>query len=154
MTRITTGQPATSRPDLIAVEGLDTSWTTVAEAPDYSVPDTTVRWPNDRDPSDGDRRIASGQALLSTPIYAHNRDTEEQWVEFRIVAEDGTTAMQARVTIPPGDTYSHPIAGITLTKTQIGTSNGDRLQMRAEAEDVIDVTATVNIGSAEQDQPA
>jgi len=151
--RITTQQPATARPDLIAVSGLPTAWTTIAEAPDYSVPDTTRRWPNDRDPADDDRRIQPGAALIFTPPYVHNRDTVERWVEFRVLAEDGTTAMQARVTIPPGDTYSHPIAGITLTKTQIATSNGDRLQMRAEAADALDVTGTVNIGAAEQDQP-
>lgn len=152
--RITTRQPATARPELLAVEGVPTAWTTLAEAPDYSVEDTTRTWPNDRDPNDDLRRIQPGAALISTPVYVHNRDTQDRWVEFRVVTEGGTTAMQARVTIPAGDTYSHPIAGITLTKRQIGTANGDRLQMRAEAASVIDVTATVNIGSAEQDQPA
>ena len=151
--RITTDQPATSRPQLIAESGIGTGWLTVAEAPDYSVPDTTRRWPNDRDPADDDRRVQPGQALLTTPLFAHNTAADPRWIEVQVIAEDGTTALIAAVTIPPGDTYSLPCAGMTMTKTQIGTSQGGRMQVRAEEAGVIDVTGTVNIGAAEQDQP-
>lgn len=154
MPRISTQQPSTSRPVLIAVKNLQVSFTTIAEAPDYSVPDPTVRWPNERDPADADRRIQPGQALFVTPLFVHNRDTEaDHYVLFQIVTQAGDVVEQGRIDIPALETYSHPIAGITLTKTDLSAANGDRLQVRASTNNMLDITGTLNIGAADQDQP-
>lgn len=154
MARIITSQASTNRPTLIAVAGLPADFTTILEAPDYSVPDATVRWPGQRDPLNAARRIQPGQAIFVTPICVHNRDVVERWVEFQILTEAGDAVKQALVTIPPGETYLHPIAGLTLTKTDLESENGDRMQARSEVIEVLDITASAAIGSAEQDQPA
>ena len=153
MTRIITSQPATSRAESIAVSGLATAWTTLMQAPDFSVPDATVRWPSQRDPADATRRIQPGQALLSTPVYVYNRHTSALWVEFRILTQAGLEVMLGRVTVPPEDTFVNPIAGLTVLKTDLAAANGGRLQARAQTAALLDVIATAQVGSAEQDQP-
>lgn len=156
MTRIRTNQAATNQPTPITVAGVPTDWTTVLEAPDFSLPDPNERFPDDRDPAEtatDKRRIASGQALLETPLMFHNRDTTSRWVEIRTIREDGTTVVQAKVTIPPGDTYLHPSPGQTLVKQDLTSSNGDQLQVRAQSASVVDLIAGASVGMSEKHLP-
>ena len=151
--RIEVFQPATSRPELVVLDAIGTSWETVAEAPDYTVPDETGKWPDERDPADATRRIQPGQTLITTPLFIHNADAQKRWVEVQVVAEDGTTAKQLRTFIPAGYLFSHPIAGLTLTKFDLTSANGARLQVRAEVGGFLSLTASTVVGSAEQDLP-
>lgn len=153
MTRINTEQPATAKSELVAIEGVSDTWETIAEAPDFSVPDTTKQWPNTRDPNDSDRRIAPGQVLIETPLMVHNRDTDRCTMTVRTHLEDGTTAIQVAVEIPPGETYSHPLPGQTLTKRDQTATNGDRIEVQAARPDALDLTVSISTGLAEQHLP-
>jgi hypothetical protein len=154
MTRITTNQAATARPQLITVANVPTTWTTVLEPHDYSVPDTTGTWP-ERDPADATRRIQPGQALIEAPLLFWNKSVDTAHVvEVRIVTEAGAIVQQVSVSIPPLETYSHPAPGQILTKRTIASSNGDRLQIKAAAANAIDFTSSASFGAAEQDLPA
>lgn len=153
MTRINTDQAATARPQLVGLVGIPTSWTTVLEPNDYSVPDTTGTWP-ERDPSDGTRRIQPGQALIEAPLMFFNKDTGvAHRIDVQIVTEDGDAVQQVSVEIPPLETYSHPAPGQILTKRDLATSSGDRLQVKADTAGVVDLTFAASLGAAEQDLP-
>lgn len=155
MPRIITSQPAISRPTMIAFDDLSDDWLTIAEAPDYSVPDPTVRWPNERDPEDPNRRIQPGQLLFTTPLYVHNTAPEQRLIEFRVLYHrTDALVRQARVILPGYETYIHPVSGFTLIKDDPEKSFGDRLQVRLADPDGVEVTGTAVIGAAEQDQPA
>ena len=56
MARITCKTPSNGRPLNIVAGGVGTSWTTVAEAPDFSVPDPSATYAT-RDPTDATRAI-------------------------------------------------------------------------------------------------
>jgi len=154
MTRINTDQAATARPELVALADIPTGWVTVVEANDYSIPDTTGKWP-ERDPLDSTRRIQHGQALVEAPLMFYNKDPNtDHLVEVRILTEGGDSIQQLSVRIPPLETYAHPAPGQILTKKQIGTTSGDALQVKADASGAIDMTTAASFGSAEQDLPA
>jgi hypothetical protein len=156
MARIITREAAAAKPLRIAIAGLATAWTTILEANDFSIPDTSVRWPGveNRDPGDANRRIQPGFALVEAPLMFHNTDTVARWVEIRILTEAAAEVLQARVTIPAGDTYMHPAPGQRLLKLTLASANGDRLQVRAQTASVIHLTAAASEGGAEQHQPS
>lgn len=156
MPRIISSQPATSRPKLLALSQIDNDWETIAEAPDYSVPDPTLRWPNDRDPANASRRIQAGQAIITTPLFVHNAGVEAPVTVFvRVLTQQDEEAVQARIEVPAGETYMHPCAGITLVKDDLTAEAGDRLQVRASAAAApVHISFAVAIGAADQDQPA
>ncbi|MDN5568707.1 MAG: hypothetical protein L0G27_08200 [Paracoccus sp. (in: a-proteobacteria)] len=154
MPRILTQQAASAKPVRVALTSIPTDWTTILDAPDFSVPDTLPNFPNDRDPTDpANRRIQPGFALVLAPLMIYNSSGSETWVEIRILTESGDSILQARQTIPGGETYLHPAPGQRLLKTQIATANGDRLQVRAQAANVLSLTGSASEGAAEQHQP-
>jgi len=155
MPRIITREAAAGRPIRLAIAGLATAWTTILEANDFSVPDESLRWPGagNRDPLNALRRIQPGFALIESPLMFHNTSAANCWVEIQTLTEAGVAVLQARVTIPPGDTYTHPAPGQRLLKLTLASANGDRMQVRAQTANVIHLTAAASEGSAEQHQP-
>jgi len=146
MPRITCREPSTGRALLIAVANVTTAYQTIAEAPDFSVPDEQEEF-EDRDPLDATRAIRPGEVFFLRPLAVRNKSTTlTRWVEVQIVTEAGVSVTSpGRISIPAGDTVYIPIQGLSLFKRAPAGSFGDRLQIRAEAANQLDV-----IGSAEE----
>lgn len=137
--RIKCKTPSTGRPVNFTAPNLSTEWVTVAEAPDFSVPDTSSVFPA-RDPLDTTRAIRPGEIFLLTPVFARNKTTNSCWVEARLLLESGAVIeCPGRQVIPGQDTALIPLQGRSLVKRLAAGVNGDRLQLRAQTADVLDV---------------
>jgi hypothetical protein len=141
MPRITCKSPASGKPLQIAAVNVPTTFTTLADAPDFSVPDPSQSFPT-RDPLDSTRAIRPGEVFLLTPLSVHNKTTTARWVEVQLLTEAGVTVLSpGRVTVPARDTVYIPVQGRSLVKRVAAGANGDRLQIRAEAANALDVWA-------------
>lgn len=138
MARITCRTPSTGKPIRVTYEDVPTSYVTVAEAPDFSVPDTSNKYA-ERDPVDDTRAIRPGEIFFLTPLASKNKDTVTRWIEVQLVAEDGFVIELGRTEVPAGDTAFIPLQGRSLIKRLPNATYGDRLQIRAEVENVFDV---------------
>lgn len=138
MARITCRTPSTGKPINILLANISTSFSTIADAPDFSVPDTSNKFP-DRDPTDTTRAIRPGEIFFLSPLSAINKDTVTRWIEVQLVTESGTTIKFGKVEVPAGDTAYIPLQGRSLLKRDKNSSNGDRIQVRAETANVFDV---------------
>lgn len=140
MTRITCRTPSTGKPIRVAYQDVPTDYVTIAEAPDFSVPDTSNKF-DERDPLDDTRAIRPGEVFFLTPLSARNKDVVTRWVETRLITESGLVIELGRVEVPAGDTVFIPTQGRSLLKRLPNATNGDRLQIKAETADVFDVWA-------------
>jgi hypothetical protein len=141
MPRVTCKTPSSGRPLQITQVGVPTSFTTIADAPDFSVPDPGQAFPV-RDPNDATRAIRAGEVFLLTPLAVYNKTTTARWIEVQLVTEAGVTVLSpGRVTVPPLDTVYIPVQGRSLTKRVPGGANGDRLQIRSDVAAALDVWA-------------
>lgn len=147
MARITCRTPSTARPLAVAQTNVATGWVTVAEAPDFSVPDTQQVYPA-RDPADNGRGIRPGEVFFLTPVKARNKSSDTAWIEAQIVREGGTAIMLDRIDVPPGETVQIVTQGLSLMKRAAEGATGDRLQIRAET------SATFDIFGAAQERPS
>lgn len=138
MSRITCRTPSTGKPIRAALANVPATFTTISEAPDFSVPDTSERFEN-RDPVDETRAIRPGEIFFLTPLAAKNKDTNTRWIDVQIVSEDNVTIEFGRAEVPAGDTALIPIQGRSLFKRNPDGSTGDRLQVRAQVANVFDV---------------
>lgn len=138
MARITCRTPSTGKPVRISLANVGTSYTTIAEAPDFSVPDSSTKFP-DRDPLDAGRAIRPGEIFFLTPVAATNKDTETRWIEIQLLTEDGAAINFGKVSVPAGDTAYIPVQGRSLFKRDPLAANGDRIQIRSEVGSVFDV---------------
>ena len=118
-----------------------TSYTTIAEAPDFSVPDASIKFTT-RDPLDETRAVRPGEVFFLTPLAARNKDSATKWIEVILLTEDGITVELGRAKVPAGDTAFIPLQGRSLFKRDPNASNGDRIQIRAESNSVFDVWAS------------
>lgn len=141
MARITCKTPSTGRSFNISVVGVTTTFTSVAEAPDFSVPDPSETFPN-RDPLDASRAIKPGEIFFITPIAAKNKTSNTLWIEVRLVSESNTTIDFGRAKVPGNDTVFIPIQGRSLFKRNPDGLVGDKLEIRAEANSAFDVWAS------------
>lgn len=137
-TRITCKTPSTGKAISIVHANVTTAYITLAEAPDFSVPDPSDNYPN-RDPLDVNRAVRPGEIFFVTPLTAKNKSATVAWIEVRLSTEDGDTIEFGRVAVPPGDTAFIPIQGRSLFRRDPNGTYGDRLQVRAEADNVFDV---------------
>lgn len=140
MTRITCRTPSTGKPIRVTYENVPTDYVTIAEAPDFSVPDTSNKY-EERDPVDDTRAIRPGEVFFLTPLSARNKDVVTRWIETRMITENGFTIELGRVEVPAGDTVFIPTQGRSLLKRLPNATNGDRFQIRAESADIFDVWA-------------
>lgn len=138
MARIVCRTPSTGRPIRISQSNVTTSFTTIAEAPDFSVPDTAENFPI-RDPLDTARAIRPGEIFFLTPLSVVNRGSTTQWVETQLITEDNTVINFGKVEVPAGDTAFIPLQGRSLFKRNSTSSNGDRFQIRAQSANIFDV---------------
>lgn len=146
MPRIRTDQPSSGKPLQLLIPSagfVPNSWTTLVEAPDYSIPgtgDTEVTL----DPADSGRELRPGEVFLEAPLTCINTDTTARWVELQIFTQTNhAVPVTPQISIPPKESVYLPIQGLRLLKTSFAASNGDRLQIRASVGSSIKV-----IGSA------
>lgn len=140
MSRITCRTPSTGKPLRVSLANVGATYSTVSEAPDFSVPDTSSKFA-DRDPVDTTRAIRPGEIFFLTPMAAKNKDTSPRWIETQLITEDGITIQLGRIEVPAGDTAFIPMQGRSLFKRLPAATYGDRLQVRAEVGNVFDVWA-------------
>ena len=140
MARITCKTPSTGRSIIVSQANVSTTFTSIAEAPDFSVPDPSENYTT-RDPLDTNRAIRPGEVFFVTPLAAKNKSANVVWVEVRLYTEANNAIEFGRVDVPPGDTAFIPVQGRSLFKRDANGTNGDRLQVRAEANDVFEVWA-------------
>lgn len=141
MARITCRTPSTGKPIRVSMVNVTTSYTTIAEAPDFSVPDASIKFTT-RDPLDETRAVRPGEVFFLTPLAARNKDSATKWIEVILLTEDGITVELGRAKVPAGDTAFIPLQGRSLFKRDPNASNGDRIQIRAESNSVFDVWAS------------
>jgi hypothetical protein len=138
MTRIVCRTPSTGKPVRYSKENVSTTFETLAEAPDYSVPDPSNRYP-ERDPENTGRAIRPGEVFFLTPIAAHNKTGDDLWIEVQLVTEDSDTISFAKVEVPAGDTAFIPLQGRSIFKRTANNIVGDTIEIRAETESAFDV---------------
>lgn len=138
MPRITCKTPSTGRSIIVSQANVSTIFTTIAEAPDFSVPDPSENYTT-RDPLDTNRAIRPGEVFFVSPLSVKNKSANTQWIELRLFTEANTAIEFGKVDIPPGDTAFLPVQGRSLFKRVAGGTNGDRLQVRAQANNIFDV---------------
>jgi hypothetical protein len=142
MTRIHCKTPSTGRTLNYVATNVGTAWLTLAEAPDFSVPDASNVFA-DRDSADANRTIRPGEVFFMTPVYARNKGSSACWIEARLMLESGVAIeCPGRMMIPAGDTALIPLQGRSLLKRIALGANGDRLQVRAQTESSLDVWAS------------
>lgn len=152
MPRINTDQPSSGKPLLLFIPStsnsgfVNTTWTTLAEAPDFSIPASgddgvTV------DPADAGRELRPGEVFFESPLACTNTTATTRWVELQMVLQGSSgqaIPVTPRVPVPGGETVYLPIQGLRLLKTDLtNTQPGGRLQIQAEVNNAIKV-----IGSA------
>lgn len=143
--RITCRQPSTGKPINVRAENVGTDWTTLAEAPDFSVPDPSGSQYSARDPLDGSRGIAAGEIFFLTPLVAKNKTANTRYIEVRVLTE---TALPneafGRFYVPSGETIAIPLQGRSLIKRYSESANGEMLQVRTDGASSFDVWASAN----------
>jgi hypothetical protein len=141
MARITCRTPSTGKPIQVIYEDVPATFTTIAEAVDFSIPDASTKY-DERDSADDTRAARPGELFFLTPLSARNKTTTEKWVEVQLVMEDGVVIQFGKVAIPPEDTAFIPMQGRSLLKrVNLAAASGDQLQIRAETAGTIDVWA-------------
>lgn len=138
MPRITCRTPSTGKGINVIEANIPDTFTSIIDAPDFSVPDPSDKFTT-RDPDDDNRAIRPGEIFFLTPLAAKNKDTNTRWIEARLVTEESVVIDLAKVEIPAGDTAFIPLQGRSLFKRDANTSNGDSIELRAEANNFIDV---------------
>ncbi len=151
MPRINTDQPSSGKPLLLFIPAtnnsgfVNTTWTTLAEAPDFSIPasgdDGAVA-----DPADADRELRPGEVFFETPLKVVNTTATTRWVEVQMVLQ-GTSGqaipVMPRVLVPASDSVSLDIQGLRVLKTNLtNTEPGGRLQIQAEVNNALRVIGT------------
>ena len=141
MARIICRTPSTGKPIRFIKTNVLVSFDTLAEAPDFSVPDPSSRF-SVRDPSDTSRAIRPGEVFFLTPISAHNKTNEDKWIEVQLITEVSQTISFTKVEVPAGDTAFIPLQGRSIFKRDATAAAGDRIQIRAESTNTFDVWTT------------
>lgn len=137
--RITCRTPSTGKSLKVTMQDVPAGWTTISEAPEFSIPDTSGRY-TDRDSADDTRAIIPGEIFFLTPLSCRNKDTADHTLQVRLVEEDGTIIEFGDIEVPAGDTGFVPIQGRSLLKrVPTTTVDGDTLQIRADTANVFDV---------------
>jgi hypothetical protein len=152
MPRINTDQPSSGKPLLLYIPSstnsgfVNTTWTTIAEAPDFSIPSS-----GDEgiviDPADSGRELRPGEVFFETPLQCMNNTATSRWVELQMLLQGNSgqaIPLSPRVVVPAGESVYLAVQGLRLLKTDLtNTQPGGRLQIQAEVNNAIKV-----IGSA------
>jgi hypothetical protein len=140
MTRIYCRTPATAKRVRVYKIGVGTEFETIAQASDFSVPDSNIVYPV-RDPLDAGRAIRPGELFFLVPLRARNTSNTARWIEAELFYEGsiGFAALD-RILVPPQETVTIVLQGASLLKQLGNTANGDQLRLRAEVAWVFHVT--------------
>jgi hypothetical protein len=139
MPRITCRTPSTGKPLNAIYENVPTTFTSLIEAPDFSVPDPSNSLTN-RDPLDDSRAIRPGEVFLLTPMYAKNKNASNTVsIEVMFQSEEGANIEITLVNIPKGETTLVPLQGRSLLKRDPDSANGDMILIKAQESNSIDV---------------
>lgn len=142
MARIRTDQPSSGKPLqlFIAASGfVPSTFTTIAEAPDFSVPGTGDAGVT-LDPADSSRELRPGEVFIEAPLACLNNDTVTRWVELQLLTQGGQTIpWSPQISVPAKEAIYVPIQGLRLLKTDFAAGNGDRLQIRASTGSAIKI---------------
>lgn len=143
MARIKCRTPSTGKGIAITKVGVTTATECIIEAPDFSVPDASVKFAQ-RDPEDASRAIRPGEIFFLTPLAAKNKDSVDRWIEVSLLTETTSTTTfvtieLGKITVPAGDTAFIPLQGRSLFKRLPTAIKGDCLQVRAETTGTFDV---------------
>jgi len=141
MARITCRTPSTGKPLRIILKDVGVTHAVVAEAPDFSVPDSSEKFA-ERDPLNSARAIRPGEIFFLTPMAAKNKSTTESGIiELQLVTEDNITIELGRIEIPAGDTGYFPLQGRSLLKRDLNSGAGDRIRIKSNIAGIFDVWA-------------
>lgn len=138
MPRIKCRTPSTGKTLRVSLANVSTSYVTIAEAPDFSVPDAAGNFPI-RDSEDSTRTIRPGEVFFLSPMSAKNKSANTAWIETSLLTEGEETIELGRVSVRSGDTAFIPIQGRSLFKRDDASANGDILQVRAQTSNTFDV---------------
>lgn len=138
MPRIKCRTPSTGKTLRVSLANVSTSYITIAEAPDFSVPDAAGNFPV-RDPEDATRTIKPGEVFFLSPMSAKNKSANTAWIETSLLTENEGTIELGKVSVRSGDTAFIPIQGRSLFKRDETSANGDILQVRAQTSNTFDV---------------
>jgi hypothetical protein len=141
MARIKCRTPSTGKSLSIYVSNVSTSYATIVEAPDFSVPDAAGNFPV-RDPEDTTRTIKPGEIFFLTPMSAKNKSANTAWIETALYTEANVSIELGRISVPAGDTVFVPLQGRSLLKRDANTANGDVIQVRAQTANTFDIWVT------------
>lgn len=132
--RIRTDQPSSGKPLQLLIPSagfVPNGWTTLAEAPDFSIPSTGDAGVS-LDPADTGRELRPGEVFLEAPLICLNTDTATRWVELQILSQTNhAVPLTPQISIPAKESVYLPIQGLRLLKTSFAAASGDRLQIRA-----------------------
>ena len=139
MPRIITDQPASGKPLQLFVPStinsgfVNTSWYSLVEAPDFSIP-TSGDDGSVVDPNDSSRELRPGEVFLETPLGVTNNTLTTQTVELQVQLSSGQEVpLCAPIAVPFGETIYVPIQGQRLLKTDFDAISGDRLRIRSSS---------------------
>jgi hypothetical protein len=141
-TKILTDQPQTKRFTLQRLA--TTSFTTLVEAPYFSVPltdeDVAVE-----DPDDVDRELRAGEIFIASAIQVTNKTSTGRTIEIVLEGEGGTDTVLAPAMMVPGNDVLYLPPGISLFKRDLDdpTATADRLRVRASANSALEITVSV-----------
>lgn len=162
MPRIRTDQPSSGKSTLVLIPAttnggfVNTSWTTIAEAPDFSIPNTGGSGIVP-DPSDVNRELRPGEVFIETQLLVTNVTGSTSWVQIQIKLE-GTSGQEiplsTQVPVAGGQTIILDGRGIVLLKTNLtNTEPGGRLQIRAQTNNALIVAGAATEREAPQHAP-
>ena len=140
MSRIKCRTPSTGKPLSVNVANVPISYVTIAEAPDFSVPDASRTF-FPRDPLDEGRAIKPGEVFFLTPLSARNKSESTEYIEASMYNENNVRIELANVAVPGGDTAFIPLQGRSIFKRNANTANGDIIQIKSTAANTFDVWA-------------
>lgn len=152
MPRIRTDLPSSGKPLELFIPTssnsgfVNTTWTTIVEAPDFSVPatgDDNVT----EDPDDLSRELRPGEVFFETPLQVINNTATSRWVELRVLRQGASgQAIPAspRVVVPANDSVYLQIQGLRVLKTDLGGTiaspvPGGRLQIQGEVNNALTI---------------
>lgn len=141
MARITCRTPSTGKSLRITIKDVSDVLTTIAEAPDFSIPDASEKFA-ERDPVDDNRAIRPGEVFFLTPLAVKNKSASTASIEIYLVTEDDIVIELGKLEVPGNDTGFVPLQGRSLLKRNPNGANGDRVQIKASVADVFDVWAS------------
>lgn len=125
MPRIATDQPSSGKPLQLFIPSsansgfVNTTWFTLVEAPDFSVPGTGDAGAV-LDPADAGRELRPGEVFFESPLTVVNTTATTRWVELRILLQGNSgqaIPVTPRVPVPGGEAIYLPIQGLRVLKT-------------------------------------